>query len=307
MIEVKARARSEDGLFRQLDPTQAIRSVFLRNDPTAGGASLMTVQPQNDPAPVLVERLAQAVGLVASDSSLTAPPGVRVAFGCAGLKHRMSLDNGTLTFTHVSELANVWINVLRVEIDRDWTWKGADVPTLTVERTDRFHPDGPTQAGNIGQVALLHTISSSEVQGEPERDRIIIIFIDAFSPPLWNGLPYEFGPRIHALWPARESAASRDSRRDAAPDHHGAAPGAGGSLRRPRVSTYLTDGRYAATAPRVLACCGSNLRSRRGIRATCTSCASSHTPPIRCYSREPSPLPTRQRRRSHPSIPNLYA
>jgi hypothetical protein len=51
---------------------------------------------------------------VASGTSLLAPSGERVVFGCAGLKHRLSPDNGTLSFTHVAELANLWINVVRV-------------------------------------------------------------------------------------------------------------------------------------------------------------------------------------------------
>src|SRR2546422_8591172 len=56
-------------------------------------------------AEVLVERLAATAGLVASGTSLVGNPDERIVFGCAGLKHRLSPDRGTLTLTHVAELA----------------------------------------------------------------------------------------------------------------------------------------------------------------------------------------------------------
>jgi hypothetical protein len=83
------------------------------------GAAPSSIQAQNDPAPVLVARLAAAAGLVVAEKSLVGRPGERVVFSCNGLKHRVSPDGGTLTLTHISELANLWINVLRIEINRD--------------------------------------------------------------------------------------------------------------------------------------------------------------------------------------------
>ena len=139
MIEVHGVAQSEAAFFRNLDLPTALRSVFLLNDPAADGAPASAVQPQNNPAPVLVARLAAAAGLLASENSLVGRPGERVVFGCSGLKHRVSPEGGTLTLTHVAELAGLWVNVLRVEIDRDWTWKGGASPCVTVARTLPVH------------------------------------------------------------------------------------------------------------------------------------------------------------------------
>lgn len=248
--ELHGIAKLEAGFFRPLDPTRTLRSVFLRNEPQADRATPATIQAQNDPSPVLVERLAAAVGLVAQGSSLVAPPGQRVVFGCTGLKHRVSPEGGTLTLTHVSELANIWINVLRLEINRDWTWKGGASPMATFRRTLRFHPGGPTRTEDLSTLNLPHTVSTSALDGEPERDRIVLVYLDAFSAPLWHDRPYELA--VHYDVKARlenletpATAAETVLPVTTPPKQVPQIVSAGHAL-----SSYATDESYAATGPR---------------------------------------------------------
>jgi hypothetical protein len=146
---------------------------------------------QNDPSELLVARLAQAAGLNAAEDTLLGLPGERVVFGCAGLSHRLSPEGGSLSLTHLAELPRQWLNAVRVEINRDWTWKGAATPSLRLTRSLASLPSGSPQSEEVATVQLIHAVNSTAASGEPERDRTIVVFIDAFKPPLEGGLPHE--------------------------------------------------------------------------------------------------------------------
>jgi len=72
--ELHGIAHDEPNFFRHLDPPQAIRSIFLRNDPPSDGIVTTSIQPQSDPTPILVARLAASAGLVPSETSLVGRP-----------------------------------------------------------------------------------------------------------------------------------------------------------------------------------------------------------------------------------------
>lgn len=249
-VDLRGIARSEVGLFRTLDPPHALRGVFLRNDPVADGPAPSSIQPQNDAAPILVERLAAAAGLVASGSSLVAQPGQRLVFGCSGLKHRISPEGGSLTLTHVSELANIWVNVVRFELDRDWTWKGGASPFVALQRTLQFVPGGPASSQDLPVLELPHTVNATALDGVPDRDRVVVVYLDAFSAPLWNHRPYELAIR-YTVTAKLENLQSPQLTLNTVlpvttpPVQTPALASAGHAL-----STYKADDAYAATGPR---------------------------------------------------------
>ena len=227
-----------------------LRSIFLRDDPAGDGPATAGVQPQNGASLVLMNRLSAASGLQALQNSLVGVPGERVVFGCNGLKHRVSPEGGTLTFTHISELSNIWINVVRIEIDRDWTWKGGHSPTMTVRRTLQSIPGGPTKTDDLSTLEVPHTVSSTAVDGSPNRSRIVIIYIDAFSAPLWHDRPYELS--LHY-----EFTAHLENLETAAIVAQTVLPVTTPPRQLPRLasagyalSPYVNDDKYAATAPR---------------------------------------------------------
>jgi hypothetical protein len=190
-IDFHQPAAKEASPFRLIDPTLAMRSVFLQPDSVAGEAQPAVVQIQNDPSELLVQRLAQAAGLGCSEETLLALPGERVVFGCAGVGHRLSPEGGSLVFTHLAELAGQWLNVVRVELDRDWTWKGAGSPALKLTRSLASLPGGAAQSEEVTTVQLIGAVNGTATEGEPERDRTVVVFIDAFKAQLEGGLPHE--------------------------------------------------------------------------------------------------------------------
>jgi hypothetical protein len=190
-IEFHQLASKELEPLRPVEPTVDMRSVFLQPDSVAGEGTRAVVQLQNDPSELQVARLAQAAGLTAAEDTLLGLPGQRVVFGCAGLSHRLSPEGGSLSLTHLAELPGQWLNVVRVELNRDWTWKGASSPSLKLTRSLASLPGGAPQSEEVTTVQLIHAVNSTAAAAEPERDRTIVVFIDAFKAPLEGGLPHE--------------------------------------------------------------------------------------------------------------------
>jgi hypothetical protein len=154
-----------------------------------------TIVLQNQSLPVLVQRLAGAVRLVANDTTLLMPPGERGIFGCSkGLKHYLPANNSSLVLMATSELANQWVNVLHWKINRDWTWKGYAAPTFRVERQIHLNGNSYSETRHlVGEVRMMHAVTPLIAEEEsPDRDSSHFVFIDAFQPPLGiDGKPYE--------------------------------------------------------------------------------------------------------------------
>jgi hypothetical protein len=194
-IVLHKHASTETAFFLPQAPQDIIRSVYLQptdlekeNQPTAKVL-------QNDALPVLVQRLAGAVGLVANDTTIQMPPGERGIFGCSrGLKHYLPANSSSLVFMAAGELPNQWINVLRWKINRDWTWKGFSAPTFKLEREITLNGNSYSEPRQlIGEIRMMHAVTPliSE-EAEPNRDFMELVFVDAFQPPLGtDDKPYE--------------------------------------------------------------------------------------------------------------------
>mgnify|MGYP000461711323 CR=1 FL=1 len=190
----KLAADEPDFLFPQT-PQDVIRSVYLQPTDLEQESQPTAIVLQNESLPVLVQRLAAAVRLVAKDTTLSAPPGERGIFGCSkGLKHYLPANNSSLVLMAISELANQWVNLLQWRINRDWTWKGFGAPTFRVERAIRLNGNSYTEPRHlIGEVRMMHAVTPLIAEEEaPNRDSSNFIFVDAFQPPLGlDGKPYE--------------------------------------------------------------------------------------------------------------------
>src|SRR5262249_9195814 len=125
------------------------------------------------------------------DDTLVGPSGQRVVFGCNGLKHRLSPEGGSLSLTHIPELANVWVNIVRAEIDRDWTWKGCATPAVTGRPRLPLHPCRDTSIEDLPGLPLPHSVNAVATSGTVDREWIVVVYLDAFSAPTLNGRPYE--------------------------------------------------------------------------------------------------------------------
>lgn len=193
IVELHAIAESETSPIVVLPDQQKLRSVFLRENPIGPRSTLSARVAQSDPSTVLVDRLAIATELVADNAMLLGREGDRVAFGCAGLTHYAAPDLSSLEFAEPGELAGQWINVLQLVINRDWTWRGQGSPTVVVRRR-MVLLDSPSASSRswveLGQIQLMNTINL-QARKNSNRSYTRMIFIDAFTPPLQAGLPYE--------------------------------------------------------------------------------------------------------------------
>jgi len=184
---------AESDILRPLPPSDMLRSVFLRPDPIGDRAPTRAVLAQNEPSPALLGRLASALDLVADGPMLMGQVGDRIAFSAAGLTYHAAPDASSIEFADPTELAGQWINAVQIVIDRDWTWRGAGSPTLTVSRTVAL-PDAlgaVSETVDVGTIELMNSINVQAAK-KPERSYSRMLFIDALPARMGpDGFPYE--------------------------------------------------------------------------------------------------------------------
>ncbi len=135
-------------------------------------------------APDMVQRLAKQLGLESSGLTLVPPKGERLQFGCSSrIRHTLSPDNSSLTFSSKGDLANHWLCCVQLTIDRDWTWSALNDRSLVIERTLRFTHDDPAEAEItiVGDIEARRTASFESLH-DPKRNYTRLIFIDAVEP-----------------------------------------------------------------------------------------------------------------------------
>ena len=195
-----ATTLAETDILRLLPPSDRLRSVFLQPDPVGNKAAVRAVLAQNEPSPILLGRLAAALNLVADGPMLLGHPGERIAFGCAHLSHHTAPDGSSIEFADPAELAGQWINAVQVVLERDWTWRGAGSPTLTVTRTVKLRgaTATPVESTEVGTIELMNSINIQATH-KPSRSFIRMIFLDALPARLGlDKLPYEMEVRYTA-------------------------------------------------------------------------------------------------------------
>ncbi|MER7457861.1 hypothetical protein [Micromonospora sp. NPDC126480] len=253
IVDLHGAAGAEPDLLRPLPLADELRSVFLRPD---AGTAVVThaLAAQSAPTPALLGRLAGAVELVADGPMLLGPPGQRVGFGCAGLTHHLAPDLTSVEFADPAELAGQWINVVQVVLDRDWTWRGAGSPTLSVRRTVRLPdaPGAPSETVDVGTVELMDSVNVQATRGAVDRTATRLYFLDALPPPAGpDGFPYELavGYELTVTLAGGGTVTRTVETRLPVVTPPAQVPkvvAAGIAL-----TPYATDAEYAATAPRI--------------------------------------------------------
>jgi len=167
--------------------------------------------------PDLMQRLADQLDLAANGLTLAARPGERVVFGASGaLRHTLSGDRGAITFASESELVGRWLGVIRMRIQRDWTWDGLEDEGFVVSRRDE--PGAPDEPVVVGQLQVPFAVSSQAVAaggtpGSDPRAVTTLVFFDAVDPnPPAGQFPkilhpeWTIEPRIRGFGPAGNAA-----------------------------------------------------------------------------------------------------
>ena len=200
-VQVRADGLDERGFFQPDVDANRLRAIILRpqdkeTEPLLARLKSAGRGVESDTNPLHL--VAEELDLEVSGRTLWAEPGRRVIFGCSrALAHTISPDGSALTFSSDAEVANRWLAIVTVAIDRDWSWSGDGRSAVTITR------DG----ARIGAIRLPRAVNP-EVMQSPERagatvDRSVthIVFVDAVdpkpTPPAHPGemtLSYELTP-----------------------------------------------------------------------------------------------------------------
>lgn len=196
----------ETDLFVDAAASQRLRGIFLQPDPLVifdGKLQTLFFGKETQRPPDMVQRLARQLGLETAGLTLVAPKGERVQFGCSSrIRHTLSPDNSSLTFSSKGDLSNHWLCCIELTIDRDWMWNAVEDRSFAFERTLRFTGDDPvteTETKAVGDIEMRRT-ASFEMLHAAKRNYTRLIFIDAVEPKneRKRPAPHQSEPRFPA-------------------------------------------------------------------------------------------------------------
>jgi len=164
---VRQEAANEDVLFPH-NPENQLQAFYFQ------------------PGVNIPQLLAQQLGLAQSGLTLSGAPGIRTIFGgSGGIRHAVSADAGSFTFSNQTELLGHWVVAIVLDLKRDWTWDGFDNPGLSFQ----------SNAGEIGVIAPPRVVAASAASSpgkQAERAFSRIVFLDGISPEFdAQGFPKE--------------------------------------------------------------------------------------------------------------------
>jgi hypothetical protein len=181
---VRQAAATEDALF---------------SGSAASQLSALYFQPGSN----IPQLLAQQLGVAQNGLTLTGQPGQRTVFGASGaLRHSITADAGSITFSNQTELLGHWIVAITLQLERDWTWDGFVQP-LAAASGDSFMSPVPSLSFSrdgslIGAITVPRTIAASTLADPSvaaDRSGARIVFFDAINPtPAPGAFPAELSP-----------------------------------------------------------------------------------------------------------------
>ena len=206
-LQLRYEAAAETGVIG--DATDAaklpmqLQAFYLREDPAGAqqavvasgiGSALQSIGPGLAPGlqnalalafqsdlPTPIENLAQALDLPVNGLTLTAPPGQRVLFGAQStLRVSITQDGSSITFSSGKDLVGHWIVVIRLTIQRDWTWTGLAQngagQTGFLFSGAASMTDPASAPVEIGRVNLPGVVSAISTEAPANRDSAELIF-----------------------------------------------------------------------------------------------------------------------------------
>ena len=139
--------------------------------PTSQQAAESALQGRrNEAAEDIVQRLAQDLELDVTGLTFCGRTGRRTVFGCSsGLAHTLAPARSSITFGSRADLTQRWIVVIRVRLNRDWTWDGVSARGFEVERNGEV----------VGTIDLPRSVSAVVLPGA-DKSATDLVFFDAF-------------------------------------------------------------------------------------------------------------------------------
>jgi hypothetical protein len=172
----------------------------------SGSASAQLSAVYFQPGSNIPQLLAGQLGVTQNGLTLSGKPGQRTVFGASGsLRHAVTGDGSSITFSNQNELLGQWIVALTLPLARDWTWDGFTQPTAAPSAGG---PQPPTSAAPslsfsrdgtaVGAITVPPAIAPSTLLDpgvSAERSDTQIIFFDAINPNRAPGaFPAELSP-----------------------------------------------------------------------------------------------------------------
>ncbi len=126
-----------------------------------------------------LQRLGEALDLTVYNLTLEGQKGHRVQFGVSNeLRHSLSPDSGSISFSSSKELFNRWLVALDFSLLRDWSWKGLHEDSLTVFRKINRPGEKEEEVGSIS----VKDVASMSMLLDADRQQSRILFLDSIDP-----------------------------------------------------------------------------------------------------------------------------
>jgi hypothetical protein len=156
-------------------PQSIITPQFREQQKTSGKA--------NETNSDLLDRLCSITGLVHKTGSVSGNDNIRTQFGCSAvINHSISPDRSSITFSSRDDFYHKWINVIQLDLNRDWTWDLLKPDSFKVSRQWRLDGDELFQPKEeLGGIFLTKGLNW-QAMNEPDRSFTRLIFIDALDP-----------------------------------------------------------------------------------------------------------------------------
>ncbi|OBX26616.1 hypothetical protein LX77_01083 [Gelidibacter algens] len=131
----------------------------------------------------LLDRLAAITSLTHKTGSLTGKDNVRTQMGCSKIiNHSVSPDRSSITFASRDDFYHKWINVIQLDLNRDWTWDMLKPDSFKVFRHWKFEGNEDFQEKEeLGIIGLTKGLNW-QAMNEPNRSFTKLVFIDALDP-----------------------------------------------------------------------------------------------------------------------------
>lgn len=195
-VRLYPRCAAKANYYGTDEPPIGLSSDYIVRQEASTEDALIPSNPQSQlqafyfqPGSNIPQLLAQQLGLNQQDLTFSGPTGVRTVFGASStLRHTISADLSSITFSNETELLGQWIVALVLDLERDWTWDGFGSPPL------QFTRDG----SSIGVIRYPRVVSPSAA-GTPghkaDRSYSQIIFFDSINPaPAAGTFPKDLNP-----------------------------------------------------------------------------------------------------------------
>ncbi|MCJ1290236.1 hypothetical protein MMC34_001772 [Xylographa carneopallida] len=188
-VSLRKNSGTETNLFVPDLPSNRFSAYFFQPDVQPDSATMYAQRAAgagNTAPKDLASRMSSELRLRNNGLTLRAQPGRRVVFGCTpSINHFTGPDLASITFSSQSDIALHWFIMIKLTLNRDWSWDQLAESGIVVQR------DGLP----VGAISPNRNVNSDAL-ASPQRLQTDLIFFDAIDPkPVTGTFPQELTPK----------------------------------------------------------------------------------------------------------------